>query len=85
MRFLYWDSGTRAAAEGKDIASVAARLTDDDLAFWVDNASSASAAERTAVNCERLLGVKSRLTIVAVKDMGHSGTNTAGCPLCAKK
>lgn len=30
------DDGTRSAQEGKDLASVARRLSDDDLCFWID-------------------------------------------------
>jgi len=35
MTRLEWDGGTRAAAEGKDLASVARRLSDAELDFWI--------------------------------------------------
>lgn len=37
MMRLAWDSGTRSAAEGTDLASVAKTLSDADLAFWIDH------------------------------------------------
>lgn len=36
MKRLFFNDGTRAALEGKDLASVARGLTDDDLAFWIN-------------------------------------------------
>lgn len=35
MKRLEWSSGTRAAAEGKDLASVARTLTEAELDFWL--------------------------------------------------
>lgn len=32
---LEWDDGTRAKVKGKDLASVAARLSDAELEFWL--------------------------------------------------
>jgi hypothetical protein len=37
MRVLAWSDGTRAAAEGKDLAAVARGLTMAELHWWADH------------------------------------------------
>lgn len=55
MRRLEFEDGTRAAAEGKDLAAVARRLSDDELSFWIGRF-----AEMPFYNERRILEAEAR-------------------------